>query len=122
MMISSTLLSIMIHSSFLQRGNIIESDNTLGFVDFDSRVLFGEELPDLTYTATYKLHTKIFEENGKLQERCKGGFHNKEYLHGPREGGTEDLLDRMDNKTNEQVWGHRQKSNRDNVTSRGKLR
>ena len=74
MMISPTLLSIMIHSSFLQRGNIIESDNTLGFVDFDSRVLFGEELPDLTYTATCKIYTKHPKIMVKYRKDAKEDF------------------------------------------------
>ena len=57
-LISPALLSAVIRSGFLSFGEILESDHCTGFVDFDSTVLFREEILDLTNTVNRKLHTK----------------------------------------------------------------
>ena len=56
LLIFPVLLPAVIRSGFLPFGETLESDHWTDFVDFDSTVLFEEEIQDLTNTANRKLH------------------------------------------------------------------
>ena len=64
MLILPALLPAVIHSGF---GEILESNHRTSFVNFDSRVIFWEEILDLTNTANRKLHTKYTERTMKYK-------------------------------------------------------
>ena len=68
MLILPALLPAVIHPGF---GEILESDNHTSFVHFHSRVIFGEEILDLTNTANRKLHTKYIKRTMKYNEEIK---------------------------------------------------
>ena len=68
MLILSALLSAVIHSGF---GEILESDHRTSFVNFESRVILGGEIPDLNNTANRKLHTKYIKRTMKYKEEIK---------------------------------------------------
>ena len=68
MLILPVLLPAVIHPGF---GEILESDHRTSFVNFDSRVIFGEEIPDLINTANRKLDTKYIKRTMKYKEQIK---------------------------------------------------
>ena len=68
MLILPVLLPAVIHPGF---GEILESDHRTSFVNFDSRVILGGEIPDLNNTANRKLHTKYIKRMMKYTEEIK---------------------------------------------------
>ena len=74
LLISTALLPAVIRSDFFPFGEILESDHRTGFVDFDSTVLFEEDIPDLTNKANRKLHTKHSKRITKYKEKVKKEF------------------------------------------------
>ena len=77
LLISPALLPAVIRSGFLPFAEILESDHRTGFADFDSTVLFGEEIPDLTNTANRKLHTKYPKRMAKYSKEVKSEFEQR---------------------------------------------
>ena len=77
LLISPALLPVVIRSGFLPFGEILESDRRTDFVDSDSTVLFGEEIPDLTNTSKSKLHIKYPKRMTKYRDEVKAEFERR---------------------------------------------
>ena len=63
MLIPLALLPAVISSDFLPNGEILESNHQTDFVDFYSKVLFGEEITDLNNSNTVEVKAEFTHRN-----------------------------------------------------------
>ena len=111
----------MIHPGFLPFGEILESYHRTGFADFDSTVLFGEEIPDLTNTANRPLHTKYLKRMAKYSKEVKSKFEQRGIFQSLGNLRSQ-LKKRSHHQTNENIQHNRQRGNTDNDQGGGQLR
>ena len=122
LLISPALLPAVIRSGFLPFGEILESNHRTGFADFDSTVLFGEEIPDLTNTANRKLHTKYPKRMAKYSTEVKLEFERRGIFQSLANLRSRFKKNRSHRQSHKKVQRDRQRGNTNNAKGRGQLR